>query len=795
MIDSHDASNPGVATARQFSRSGRWTRLCLKELRETLRDRRTLITLILMPLLVYPILSMVFQRSLMTAFTGQRQRIVIGVTNQSTAELIRANLMLGDTYLEDDRGDTLADVLLRAKARHQGSMPNAPPSQTPESPTSSDGSTAIPAADPDSNVDPDPEAGEEDSTATGNPASDAATENGKPPVSAAPPALPSLPGLPQAVSLTVEQIEFVKAEDLDQQVRSEKIDLGILTPDETDTGQFELIHRQGSTLSQRALRFVEQRLDAVNELILRKRLQDSGRVPALAFNKTRRSIVVPTRDTTLSTIVPMILILMTVTGAVYPAIDLTAGERERGTLEMLMASPVPRLKLLLAKYVAVVSVAFLTALVNLTAMTITLQSTGLSRVLFGESGLGLVRVLQILALLVLFAAFFSAVLLALTSFARSFKEAQAYLIPLMLLSLGPGVVSLLPGLELRGLLAITPVSNMVLLARDLCSGGVDSTMATVAVMSTGLYTLAAIGVAARIFGTDAVMSGGQSELRTLFSADADREGVSSVSGALLCLATLFPIYFVTSSALGQLGQLSIPVRLALSGMATSLLFGAVPYIAARLQGLKMRRAFGIRGTLAAAFTVALMLGVTVWPIAHEIILFTQALGLATIRPEQMAAAEGLLAELRTVSPILILLSMAVAPAVFEELFFRGYLFHALRAATSRRNTILVSAVLFGFFHVISNSALSVERFLPSTFMGLVLGWLCYQSGSVLPGILLHTCHNGTLMMFSYYKDELSALGIGVQEQAHMPTPWIAASVVTLLIGAGLIAMFPQTRPD
>ena len=69
----------------------------------------------------------------------------------------------------------------------------------------------------------------------------------------------------------------------------------------------------------------------------------------------------------------MILILMTVTGAVYPAIDLTAGERERGTLEMLMASPVSRLKLLLAKYAAVVVVAVLTALVNLVAMGITLQ--------------------------------------------------------------------------------------------------------------------------------------------------------------------------------------------------------------------------------------------------------------------------------------------------------------------------------------------------------------------------------------------------------------------------------------
>src|SRR6185503_2333002 len=69
----------------------------------------------------------------------------------------------------------------------------------------------------------------------------------------------------------------------------------------------------------------------------------------------------------LRAVVPLILILMTITGAVYPAIDLTAGERERGTLEILVAAPVPRLALLFAKYVTVVTVALMTAVVNLTA--------------------------------------------------------------------------------------------------------------------------------------------------------------------------------------------------------------------------------------------------------------------------------------------------------------------------------------------------------------------------------------------------------------------------------------------
>ena len=171
----------------------------------------------------------------------------------------------------------------------------------------------------------------------------------------------------------------------------------------------------------------------------------------------------------LAALIPLILVLMTVTGAVYPAIDLTAGERERGTLETLIAAPVPRLGLLLAKYVAVLTVALITAVVNLIGMTITAHSTGLAASLFG-GGMTFAVVIKVLLLLALFAAFFSAILLAITSYARSFKEAQAYIIPLMLLCLVPGVLCLMPRLEFQGWMAVTPLVNIVML-RAICWKG------------------------------------------------------------------------------------------------------------------------------------------------------------------------------------------------------------------------------------------------------------------------------------------------------------------------------------
>ncbi len=132
--------------------------------------------------------------------------------------------------------------------------------------------------------------------------------------------------------------------------------------------------------------------------------------------------------------------------------------------------PIAGLGLLVAKYIAVLTVALFTATANLVAMTTTLVATGLGETVFGSGGLTSTLVAQVFALLILFAAFFSAILLAVTSFARSFKEAQAYLIPLMLLSLAPGMMSLMPDLKFNGLLAVTPLVNIVLLARDIFEG-------------------------------------------------------------------------------------------------------------------------------------------------------------------------------------------------------------------------------------------------------------------------------------------------------------------------------------
>ncbi len=443
----------------------------------------------------------------------------------------------------------------------------------------------------------------------------------------------------------------------------------------------------------------------------------------------------PKKGSMLGTIVPLVLVLMTITGAVYPAIDLTAGERERGTMESVMASPVPRGYVLFSKYIAVSVVALFTAVVNMIAMFTTLWAGGLLPLLTGGEAFPWITLLRILGLLVLFSGFFSALLLSLTSFAKSFKEAQAYLIPVMLVSLTPAMLSLMPGASLSGPLAICPLINIVLLARDLLSGSVDPVGALAAIVSTIAYAAAALTIAARLFGSDAVTRTSEKSIGSLLQRPRQESDVPSAQAAAMMLASLVPIYFVASNGLIRFLQqakeaVSVETQLLFNAAALVLTFGMVPLIAAFLGRNRLRSTFRIRMPNVLCLAGAMVLGLGAWALAHEAFVFADAMGIGGLGEDQIAGAKVAIEKMRQASPLLLLAVFALAPAVIEELCFRGYLFSALQSVLSPWRTIVVTAILFGLFHVLTGAALLVERFIPSTLMGLVIGWVAYRTGSV-----------------------------------------------------------------
>jgi sodium transport system permease protein len=595
---------------------------------------------------------------------------------------------------------------------------------------------------------------------------------------------------------TRPKLEAYPTPDLEQALLDGEIDLGFrprhagpftIDPRREFSEQWELIYREDSVYGQDALHYVERLVSAGNELFLRTRLNFAG-IRQDAFPVTLQVSVLkaskPGRAGTLAILIPLILILMTITGGVYPAIDLTAGERERGTLEILMAAPVPRLALLFAKYVAVLTVALLTAVVNLGTMMITLAVSGLGAFVFGDHGLSAGALLSILALLVLFASFFSAVLLSLTSFARSFKEAQSYLIPLMLVSMAPGMLSLVPGVRLHGFLIIAPLINIVLLARDVLQGQAELLAAGAVIVSTSLYALAALALAARLFGAEAVLFTDQGSWSDMWRRPRHSRPRATPTSALFCLALLFPAYFVATGGGSQLLQdSSLQARLLFMSVVSVALFAGFPLAAAYLGRIDLTTGLQLAKPRLLQVLAGILLGLGLWPFASELTLLLKNAGVSSLPPEILEALHKSLAGWRELSPLWPVIAIGIVPPLVEEVFFRGYLLAAFLSMGRPLAAMTISAVLFGLFHLLVLDSLAIERFLPTMLLGLLLAWMAYTTGSIWPGVAMHVTHNTLLTLMGYYEPALQERGWAPAADDHLPLNLLAGAAALAAVGA------------
>ena len=166
-----------------------------------------------------------------------------------------------------------------------------------------------------------------------------------------------------------------------------------------------------------------------------------------------------------SRMLPVMLLLWAMTGAFYPAVDLCAGEKERGTLETLLSSPAERSEIVLGKLLTIMAFSMVTAALNLVSVGVT--GCLIFRQMENFGGPPPLAVLWLSLALIPVSALFSALCLALASFARSTKEGQYYLMPLLMLSLPMAVLPMSPGVELNLGNSLIPISGVVLLLKTL----------------------------------------------------------------------------------------------------------------------------------------------------------------------------------------------------------------------------------------------------------------------------------------------------------------------------------------
>jgi sodium transport system permease protein len=219
--------------------------------------------------------------------------------------------------------------------------------------------------------------------------------------------------------------------------------------------------------------------------------------------------------------IPYLIILLCFTGAMYPAMDLTAGEKERGTMETLLCSPVPRTAIVLGKFLTVLTASLASMLFSVLSMSASLVVGahllgGGAGALAGPGGSGspagvLFAVISpwgmagVFALIVPVAVLFSALLLALSLLAKSMKEAQSYVSPLIVVIILPAMMGMLPGVELDAKLALVPILNLSLACKEMLSGVWHWPYLALIFGSTTLYAVAALAGAVALFRREAVL--------------------------------------------------------------------------------------------------------------------------------------------------------------------------------------------------------------------------------------------------------------------------------------------------
>ena len=211
--------------------------------------------------------------------------------------------------------------------------------------------------------------------------------------------------------------------------------------------------------------------------------------------------------------VPYFVILLCMTGAMYPAMDLTAGEKERGTIETVLCSPVSRVHLVLGKFLMVLTASIATAVLAIASMA---ASFGAGKQMLlsitngaAEPALQVTitgtAVASIFLVVLPLAVFFSAALLSLSLFAKSFKEAQSYISPLMVLVVLPAVAAVLPGVELSPTLALIPVLNTSLVGKEIITGTYHWWLIALIFLSSSVYAGAALAIAVKLFQREDVL--------------------------------------------------------------------------------------------------------------------------------------------------------------------------------------------------------------------------------------------------------------------------------------------------
>ncbi|WP_425398918.1 ABC transporter permease subunit/CPBP intramembrane protease [Aeoliella sp.] len=503
-----------------------------------------------------------------------------------------------------------------------------------------------------------------------------------------------------------------------------------------------------------------------------------------------------------SKLLPFIVFICALTGAFYPAVDLCAGEKERGTLETLLTSPAQRSEIVGGKLLTVITFSIGSALCNLASMAITgqlilKQLNAMSPA--GQQPLSappLAAIGWLLLALLPMSLLFSALSLALASLARSTKEGQYYLMPLFLVCMPLMALPLMPGIELNLSTSLVPISGMVLLIQAAMESKLA--MAATYLVPVVLVTLGCCAVAVRWavsqFNQESVLFRDTENFDLMTWARyayAHRPPTPTLAAAALLIALIFLAQFVMQSMPPDLSQPGAFTKLILMSQLGCILLPTL--VVAKLTVRSFRRTFLLdRRVPWREVVLGVLLAICLHPVGTTLMegivqVFPLPAGFVEMAEQMAGANDG-----PEISLPYVLLLLAVLPAICEEMAFRGFVLSGLLSRLRPHWAVVVSAVFFGLAH-----ASALQQTISATLLGLVIGYIAVKSRQITPCVAFHMSYNGLQLLRTRFADYLEAQPWADAVFRDSPTPVVGLGFTTpvvILSGLAAIALLWQVGP-
>ena len=436
----------------------------------------------------------------------------------------------------------------------------------------------------------------------------------------------------------------------------------------------------------------------------------------------------------------LLLFILTLTGGSVVAMDIIAGEKERGTLETLLTTEAGRSEIVAAKQLVILTTALVIALLQIANL---LVYTGLDILPLPEAFSfqpGFSAGIAIVLLYVPFATLIAGVLLLLSAYAKSYKEAQLYFFPVYLIGMMPAAAGAVGDIPLRSAIVLIPVANVSIGIRDLLSGHPDWWMLLVVFAVNSLAAVWVLDYSTALLGDERLVTAKQ---------EYHPEGMAGLAAFRLHLwrwyGVLWAVLFVGAASIPALSDLRIQAL-----FNEIIVLGGGTLLILRVYRLNAKRALALRPVPFSLWPILLLL---VGPLHLAAALVNRFANTIFPVPRSYLEQLGEQFSFEGVPGWQLLVLFAVLPGIFEEIEFRGPLLYGLRRKFSLPVLALVVGLVFGFFHF------SLFRIVTTGVIGIVITAVALMPGSIFPGMLLHFGNNALALLLAQYEIPIDQLPI------------------------------------